>query len=119
MTIRPRLAALLLLLLACAACKKGEEAPPAARQESQQEFRQELTGEALFNERCRDCHAVGDKGGAVGPALTHVGSERDRAFLERVIREPGKVYPGTVMPPYGTFSKKQIDSLVDYLRGLK
>lgn len=100
-----------------AGCSKHEEtqAPEAKKSPAQLQ----LFGEELFNERCRDCHVVGEKGGAVGPALTHVGRVRDRRFLEQVIREPAKVYPGTAMPPYDTFSKKQIDSLVDYLSGLK
>ena len=113
---RTQLAAVISLALLCG-CSKGEEQQaPAARRPP---ARQELTGEELFNERCRDCHIVHGKGGAVGPELSHVGSKRDRRFLEQVIREPGKVYPGTAMPPYDTFSKKQVDSLVDYLSGLK
>lgn len=101
----------------CAGCSRHEETQaPEPKQSSAQ---LQLFGEELFNERCRDCHVVGDKGGAVGPELTRVGSARDRRFLERVIREPAAVYPGTAMPPYDTFSKKQVDSLVDYLSGLK
>lgn len=100
-----------------AGCSRHEETQATQQKKSPAQL--ELYGEELFNERCRDCHVVGDKGGAVGPVLTHVGSARDRRFLERVIREPAKVYPGTTMPPYDTFSKKQIDSLVDYLSGLK
>ncbi|MBJ6750402.1 c-type cytochrome [Geomonas anaerohicana] len=98
-------------------CSRHEEAQAPAPKQSP--ARLELLGEELFNERCRDCHIVKDKGGVVGPELSHVGSKRDRRFLEQVIREPAKVYPGTAMPPYDTFSKKQIDSLVDYLSGLK
>ena len=99
-----------------AGCSRHEETQAPQKKSPAQ---LELYGEELFNERCRDCHVVRDKGGAVGPELTHVGRARDRSFLERVIREPAKIYPGTAMPPYDTFSKKQIDSLVDYLSGLK
>jgi sulfur-oxidizing protein SoxX len=113
---RTCLVALAAILLTCGCSKRGEEQPPAPKQSA---ARMELFGEELFNERCRDCHIVKDKGGVVGPELTHVGGRRDRLFLEKVIREPGKVYPGTAMPPYDTFSKKQIESLVDYLDGLK
>ncbi|MBU5638638.1 cytochrome c [Geomonas sp. Red69] len=113
---RPYLIATLALALLAGCSKKDQQHPPEAKRPPAQ---MELTGEALFNERCRDCHIVNDKGGVVGPELSHVGSKRDRRFLEQVIREPAKVYPGTAMPPYDTFSKKQIDSLVDYLSGLK
>lgn len=110
------LVAIAAVALTCGCSRRDEaQAPPPKRSAAQIE----LFGEELFNERCRDCHIVKDKGGVVGPELTRVGSKRDRAFLERVIREPGKVYPGTAMPPYDTFSKKQVDSLVDYLGGLK
>ena len=111
-----RIIPLLLLALDSPACSPTEEHPPAP---VKSQFQEELAGEPLFNERCRQCHMVQQKGGAVGPDLSHVGSKRDRRFLEQVIREPSKLYPGTVMPPYDTFSNKQVDSLVDYLRGLK
>ncbi|MBJ6800490.1 c-type cytochrome [Geomonas propionica] len=104
------------IALSCGCSKQEPAQAPAPKQSAAQ---LELFGEELFNERCRDCHIVKDKGGVVGPELSHVGSKRDRRFLEQVIREPGKVYPGTAMPPYDTFSKKQIDSLVEYLGGLK
>ncbi|WP_224983310.1 c-type cytochrome [Geomonas agri] len=104
------------IVLSCGCSKQEPAQPPAPKKSAAQ---MELFGEELFNERCRDCHIVKDKGGVVGPELSHVGSKRDRRFLEQVIREPAKVYPGTAMPPYDTFSKKQIDSLVDYLSGLK
>lgn len=108
---------LLLLALAFPACSPTEEPPPAAAKKSL--FQEEPTGEALFDERCRQCHMVQQKGGVVGPDLSQVGKRRDRLFLEQVIREPSKLYPGTVMPPYDTFSRKQVDSLVDYLSGLR
>jgi len=109
---------LALLSLSVAACSKTEEQPPPpAKREVQ--LSDELTGEALFNERCRDCHQVNGKGGTVGPDLTGVASRRDRAYLEQAIREPAKLYPGSVMPHYDTFSIKQVKSLVDYLATLK
>lgn len=118
MTAKPYLAAILLSALILAACSKTEE--PVLPEKSQRPSSSgETSGEALFAERCRQCHTVHGKGGAVGPELSRVGGRRDRVFLERVIREPSRVYPGTVMPAYDTFSKKQVDSLVDYLSSLK
>ncbi|GFO54341.1 hypothetical protein GMSM_13480 [Geomonas sp. Red276] len=92
--------------------KQAEEAPPQVREHEQ-------TGEEIFNERCRDCHKVGDKGGPAGPDLSAEGSKRDRDYLVRVIREPAKLYPGTIMPPGDRLTAKQIDLLADYLQDLK
>lgn len=113
---RVQIIPLLLLALVSSACSK-ETGQPAAEKPKYQE---EPTGKALFNERCSQCHMVNGEGGPpVGPDLSQVGAKRDRVFLEQVIREPSKVYPGTVMPPYDTFSKRQVDSLVDYLGTLR
>lgn len=53
-------------------------------------------GEALFfeadsNAACGKCHRVGDKGGNVGPELTHVAGTRDLRFIIESILEPSKV----------------------------
>jgi L-cysteine S-thiosulfotransferase len=113
-----RIVPIILLALLVAACSRREEKQAAAGKHALQPAN-DLTGEALFNERCRDCHKVHEKGGVVGPDLSKIGSKRSRTYLEQVIREPSKIFPGTVMPPYGTFSFKQINSLVDYLGTLK
>ncbi|WP_026840809.1 c-type cytochrome [Citrifermentans bremense] len=107
----------LLLALLASSCSKGEQQPPEGRKSIP--FPEELTGEPLFNERCLTCHKVGEKGGTVGPDLSLVGAKRDARFLKQVIREPSKVFPGTVMPAFDSFSEKQVDSLADYLSTLK
>ncbi len=113
-----RIIPLILLALVSSACSPGKEQPhPPADKRAQ--FQEEFTGEALFNERCRQCHAAKEQGGALGPDLSQAGSTRDARFLGQVIREPSKFYPGSVMPPYDTLSQKQVDSLVDYLGSLK
>ena len=104
--------------LLAAGCSKHEEKPEAAARQVLP-AKEELTGEALFIERCRDCHGVQQKGTVIGPDLSKIGSSRDRAYFERMIREPSKVSPGTVMPPHDTLSTKQVNSLVDYLVTLK
>uniref|UniRef100_C6E1Q8 Cytochrome c class I n=1 Tax=Geobacter sp. (strain M21) TaxID=443144 RepID=C6E1Q8_GEOSM len=111
------LIALLLLALLASSCSKGEQHPPEGRKSIP--FPEELTGEPLFNERCLSCHKVGEKGGSVGPDLTLVGAKRDDLFLKQVIREPSKVFPGTVMPTFDSFSEKQVASLIKYLSTLK
>jgi protein SCO1/2 len=50
-------------------------------------FRQARTGEDLFTTRCVTCHSVG-QGDRVGPDLMGVVSSRDRAWLERWLKEP-------------------------------
>jgi cytochrome c2 len=114
----PIIPIVLLTLLLAPACSKQEEKQVAPCKPDLQPVN-ELTGESLFNERCRDCHTVHGKGGVVGPDLSKVGSRRDRAYLEQVIREPSKIFPGSVMPPYDTFSVKQVNSLVHYLSTLR
>ena len=110
---------LALALSALAACSKEDEQPAAISESRTLRAKDKWTGEAIFIERCRDCHKVHETGGVVGPDLSSVGARRSRDFLEQVIREPSKLYPGTVMPPYDTLPGDQIKLLVDYLSGLK
>jgi len=108
----------LTLALTAAGCsKKGSE--PVAAEPQGVKATTKWTGEAIFIERCRDCHRVHDKGGVVGPDLSGVGSQRSRDFLERVIKDPSKAYPGTVMPPYDALPADQLKLLADYLETLK
>jgi L-cysteine S-thiosulfotransferase len=104
---------LILLALTVAACSKRQEQGPQPKRTA--EWNSEALGETLFNERCLDCHKINGKGGETAPDLSKIGAKRDRPYLEEVIKEPSKVYPGTVMPSGNTLSAKQITSLVDYL----
>ena len=113
-----RVIPVVLLALASAACSRHEEKPVTTEHHAPQPAG-EPTGEALFMERCLECHKVHEKGGVAGPDLTRIGSIGSRTELEQVIREPSKLFPGTVMPPFGHLSAKQVDSLVDYLRALR
>lgn len=108
---------ILALALAGAACSKTTEGPAAAVPASVKTTR--WTGEAIFIERCRDCHKVHETGGVVGPDLSSVGAKRSRDFLERVVKDPSKAYPGTVMPPYDSLPADQLRLLADYLETLK
>ena len=111
-----RIISIILLALLAGACSTQEQ-PSAVKQDSQSSG--ELTGEALFNERCRGCHTVLEKGGLVGPNLSIIGRVRSRAYLEQMIRQPSKTFPGSVMPTFDTFSNRQITSLVEFLSNLK
>lgn len=51
-------------------------------------------GKRVFFEKtevsCVRCHAIGDIGGAVGPALSDVGSKKNRDYLLEAIMEPNR-----------------------------
>jgi len=106
------------LALLAGACSK-EDGKAAAGGSLAPQATPKQAGEKLFRERCLECHKIDGKGGVVGPDLTGIAAKRSRAFLEQVIREPSKTYPGTVMPPGDNFSAQQINQLVDYLSGLR
>lgn len=52
----------------------------------------------VFNQMCLACHQLGGKGGKVGPSLDGVGSRLEREFIEKWLRDPMAVKPGTTMP---------------------
>ena len=113
-----RIIAVLALALSAGACTQSDEKPAVSESRSLK-AKDKWTGEAIFIERCRDCHKVHETGGVVGPDLSEVGAKRSREFLEQAVRDPSKLYPGTVMPPYNTLPADQIKLLVDYLCSLK
>jgi nitric oxide reductase subunit C len=51
-----------------------------------------------FNTICVACHAVGGKGGAVGPSLDGVASRYTEEELDVWLANPPAVKPGTAMP---------------------
>ena len=53
---------------------------------------------AIFGTVCIACHAVGGKGGAVGPALDGVAHRKTPQELDRWLADPAAVKPGTAMP---------------------
>ena len=53
---------------------------------------------AIFGTVCVACHAVGGKGGAVGPALDGVAHRKTPDELDRWLADPASVKPGTAMP---------------------
>lgn len=51
-------------------------------------------GKELFaSNGCTTCHQIGNKGGAIGPELTDIGSMRSPKYLEEVLVDPGKNPP--------------------------
>ena len=74
--------------------------------------------EALLADRlpCLGCHQLNGAGGAIGPDLTTVRDRRSRAEIERMIRDPQRMVPGTVMPRV-VIPDDWIVLLADYLGG--
>lgn len=70
---------------------------------------------------CSGCHTIGNKGGKMGPNLTHVGKSLNAQKLVAVIRTPKKVNPKGHMPAYDAkrIKEPQLKALVAYLLSLK
>jgi nitric oxide reductase subunit C len=84
------------------------------------EMPQTLLGKNVYDQyRCDLCHKIGDKGGIVGPELTHVGSKRDFLWLAKQIKDPKSHKPDAQMSPFPQISEGEIHALVDYLVSLK
>lgn len=76
--------------------------------------------EVFQREKCRDCHTLNGKGGAVGPNLNMVGSRRSRDYIFQQIKDPKSHNPNTDMPSFGTrIPDQDINTLADYLAGMK
>ncbi|MGM7701032.1 cytochrome c oxidase subunit II [Pseudalkalibacillus sp. Hm43] len=83
-------------------------------------------GQKIFENNCLSCHAVGDKGGNVGPALTGFADnekvagilEHNKDNIKKWINDPQDIKPGNNMPDFN-FNEQQLDALADYLLELK
>jgi nitric oxide reductase subunit C len=79
-----------------------------------------LFGKSVYDQfRCDLCHKIGDKGGAIGPELTHVGKTRDLLWLATQIRDPKSHNPNTQMPTFSQIPEGEIHALIGYLVSLK
>jgi mono/diheme cytochrome c family protein len=77
-------------------------------------------GAQIFqNGRCKECHTIKGKGGAVGPNLTFVGSRRSREYILEQIKNPKSHNPDSNMPSFSNLPAQDINDLADYLSGLK
>jgi len=65
-------------------------------------------------QHCGSCHQINGAGMKLGPPLNGVGAHRDRAWLEAHFKDPQKMSPGTIMPPY-KFGPQDMDHLVQFL----
>jgi putative heme-binding domain-containing protein len=76
--------------------ERARVAAPAARDQAPLPIGDAARGRALFfddggSAACGKCHRVGDRGGNVGPELTHVAGTRDPRFLLESVLAPAKV----------------------------
>jgi hypothetical protein len=53
-----------------------------------------------FARHCIGCHVLDGDGGSDGPDLSHVGRERDAAWLARWIARPTDIRPDAEMPAF-------------------
>lgn len=83
-------------------------------------------GAQEFQKSCLGCHAIGDQGGRLGPNLTNF-ADRDwvagikpnnKEELAKWLKNPQEMKPGNKMPNLN-LSDTQVNSLVEYLEGLK
>jgi len=76
------------------------------------------SGETLFTRKgCIGCHTLKGHDGAdglLGPDLSKLAKERDKAFLVPWIQDPQAMKPGTAMPSLG-LSLTEAEALADYL----
>ena len=74
----------------------------------------DLSRPLVYEQTCTACHALGGQGGHIGPELDGIGDRFDAEYLDRWLRDPEAVRPGTAMPQLG-LSDSQIEELVTYL----
>lgn len=76
-------------------------------------------GKKVFMARCMRCHTINGIGGTTrGPNLSNVGSRMDLPTLEKFIRDPKSVKPGSRMQALA-ISDKEADAAAAYLSELK
>lgn len=75
-------------------------------------------GRKVFEASCMRCHTIQGKGGVRGPNLSKVGAKYDKETLQRFIRDPQAVKPGSKMPTL-SLSDLQIERVAGYLTELK
>ena len=75
----------------------------------------EMAGVAYFRqENCESCHAIGEKGTAIGPDLTRTTVRKNVAGLIQHFKMPAAVRPGSTMPPV-QLADAQLANLASFL----
>jgi cytochrome c2 len=119
-----RVLCLLLLSLLLAACSQGESRYQAKKRLEAARARAAAVvvkpkGEDSFTDMCIRCHKLRGKGGVIGPDLSNLWKVHSRDSLEKLIRKPSAVYPGTVMPAFECITSEEMNELLDYLLNYK
>ena len=66
---------------------------------------------------CGTCHIVNGVGMKIGPPLNGLARRETRSWVEDHFRDPQKLSPGSVMPPY-RLPQKDLENLTSYLFAL-
>ena len=75
---------------------------------------------SVYARYCVGCHTLDGDGGTDGPDLSHVGSEHDQAYLERLIADPESVDPNAEMPSFRSrLSEAELKAIAAYLAARK
>jgi mono/diheme cytochrome c family protein len=77
-------------------------------------------GKLLYSDRygCHACHAIGGKGGAIGPALDRAGFRLNGTWVYRWVSSPQAMNPETRMPNLG-ISEEHARAITAYLGTLR
>jgi mono/diheme cytochrome c family protein len=88
------------LLLLGAAARSAPAQLPAAPSPGRLSPFAEAKALTLLRDRlpCLGCHRLNGDGGTIGPDLTAVGARRSAAFIQGMITDPARTWPGTRMP---------------------
>ncbi|MCC6293072.1 MAG: cytochrome b N-terminal domain-containing protein [Bryobacterales bacterium] len=75
----------------------------------------EMAGLSHFRKQnCMTCHAVGSRGGKLGPDLLQLPRQRSIGELVEFFRNPQQTRPGTNMPPV-TLASRQLNDLAAFV----
>lgn len=78
----------------------------------------EVTAAVVFARFCIGCHTIDGDGGSDGPDLSHVGRERDLAWLAQWISDPSAIKPDTEMPAFRRRLRPgELEAIATYLAG--
>jgi quinol-cytochrome oxidoreductase complex cytochrome b subunit/cytochrome c551/c552 len=67
--------------------------------------------------QCGTCHLVNGVGMKIGPPLNGLARRETRSWVEDHFRDPQKLSPGSIMPPY-RLPQKDLENLTSYLFAL-
>jgi uncharacterized membrane protein len=76
--------------------------------------------QTMKQNNCFGCHSFDGQGGKTAPDLTHEGSRHpDPAWLEKFIKNPSSVNPGSFMPSFASIPQDKLNQLTQFLASQK